>query len=87
MSQDIETGKVKWFNDEKGYGFITPDDGSNDLFIHHTNIVVRGYRTLEEGQTVSFKRNPNRLNAIECSPTLTISSEDLDRWDYMAEMK
>jgi len=48
------TGTVKWFNDEKGYGFITPDDGSADLFVHFKAIQIDGFKTLKEGQKVSF---------------------------------
>ena len=48
------TGTVKWFNDEKGFGFITPDDGSKDLFVHQSAIVADGHRTLAEGSKVSF---------------------------------
>lgn len=47
-------GTVKWFSDEKGYGFITPDDGSKDLFVHHSEIKMEGFRKLEEGQAVTF---------------------------------
>jgi cold shock protein len=47
-------GKVKWFNDQKGYGFITPDDGSKDLFVHHSAIQMDGFRTLAENDTVEF---------------------------------
>ncbi len=47
-------GTVKWFNSDKGYGFITPDDGGNDLFVHHSEIRVQGYATLDEGQKVEF---------------------------------
>lgn len=46
------TGTVKWFNSEKGFGFIAPDDGSADLFVHQTEIDVRGFRSLDEGQGV-----------------------------------
>lgn len=47
-------GTVKWFNDQKGYGFITPEDGGKDLFVHYTNITGDGYKSLAEGQTVEF---------------------------------
>lgn len=48
-------GTVKWFNPDKGYGFIQPDDGGEDLFVHFTAIQASGYRTLNEGQKVSFE--------------------------------
>jgi CspA family cold shock protein len=48
------TGKVKWFNDSKGFGFITPDDGSKDCFVHHSKVQGEGFKTLEEGQQVEF---------------------------------
>jgi cold shock protein len=51
----MPTGTVKWFNDEKGYGFITPDDGSKDVFVHQTAIVAEGFRSLEEGSTVEYE--------------------------------
>lgn len=47
-------GTVKWFNDAKGYGFITPEDGGKDLFVHHTNIAGDGFKSLSEGQQVEF---------------------------------
>jgi CspA family cold shock protein len=50
----MATGTVKWFNDAKGFGFITPDDGGKDLFAHHTNIKMDGHRSLKEAQKVSF---------------------------------
>ena len=48
-------GTVKWFNDSKGYGFITPNDGSADVFVHHSDIQMDGFRTLTEGQAVTFE--------------------------------
>jgi CspA family cold shock protein len=51
----MPTGTVKWFNAEKGFGFIVPDDGSQDLFAHYSAIESSGYRTLEEGQKVEFE--------------------------------
>lgn len=51
----MATGTVKWFNDAKGYGFITPDDGSEDLFAHFSAIQMGGFKTLKEGQKVSFE--------------------------------
>ena len=62
-------GTVKWFNAEKGFGFITRDDG-NDVFVHHTAIVGEGYRRLDEGQQVSFdvtegKKGPQAANVTK----------------------
>jgi cold shock protein len=52
---DMAQGTVKWFNDEKGYGFISPDDGGEDLFVHHTGIAGEGFKSLEEGAKVSYE--------------------------------
>jgi len=51
----METGTVKWFNDAKGFGFITPDNGGNDLFAHFSEISGNGFKSLAEGQKVSYK--------------------------------
>jgi CspA family cold shock protein len=63
----MPTGTVKWFNDEKGYGFITPDDGGKDLFVHHSAISASGFRSLPEGAKVEFEvqqgaKGPNAAN-------------------------
>ena len=50
----MATGTVKWFNAEKGYGFITPDEAGEDLFVHHSAIVGEGYRSLADGAKVSY---------------------------------
>jgi CspA family cold shock protein len=66
MSEEQE-GTVKWFNDSKGFGFITPDNGGKDLFVHHTSIIAEGYKSLAEGQRVRFKigRGPKGENATD----------------------
>ena len=48
-------GTVKWFNDDKGYGFITPDEGGEDLFVHHSGIAGNGFKSLVEGNKVSYE--------------------------------
>ncbi|HYO61161.1 MAG TPA: cold shock domain-containing protein [Actinomycetota bacterium] len=50
----MATGTVKWFNDAKGYGFITPENGTKDLFVHHSSILADGYKSLAEGAAVEF---------------------------------
>ncbi len=65
----MSTGTVKWFNDQKGYGFITPDDGGEDLFVHHSEIKGAGRTTLREGQKVDFeigqgKKGPCATNVV-----------------------
>ncbi|HEY2478069.1 MAG TPA: cold-shock protein [Solirubrobacterales bacterium] len=54
----MATGTVKWFNDDKGYGFVTPDDAGKDLFVHHSDISGEGFKTLAEGAKVSFDSEP-----------------------------
>ncbi len=67
---DKNTGVVKWFNSQKGYGFISPDDGSEDVFAHYRNIVGSGHRNLEEGQHVEFfiEEGDKGLLAAEIAP-------------------
>lgn len=66
----MANGTVKWFNSEKGYGFIQPEDGSEDLFFHYSVIQSSGYRTVEEGQSVEFtaERGPKGMQANEVRP-------------------
>jgi CspA family cold shock protein len=52
---DMAQGTVKWFSDEKGYGFISPDEGGEDLFVHHSGIAGNGFKSLEEGAKVSYE--------------------------------
>ncbi|RKY06915.1 MAG: cold-shock protein [Planctomycetota bacterium] len=63
------TGTVKWFNASKGFGFITPDDGGDDLFVHHSEIKTEGYATLDENQKVTYevgegKKGPCANNVV-----------------------
>jgi CspA family cold shock protein len=63
-------GTVKWFNDEKGYGFISPDTGGRDVFVHHTGIKMEGFRSLSHGQRVEFEveqgpRGPQAKNVVK----------------------
>jgi len=51
----MSTGTVKWFNLDRGYGFITPDDGGKDLFVHHSDVMASGNATLNEGQKVEYE--------------------------------
>ena len=56
----LSIGTVKWFNSSKGFGFIVPDDGSAEVFVHHTNITMEGYRSLKEGQKVEYEVEQGR---------------------------
>jgi CspA family cold shock protein len=66
----MATGTVKWFSDDKGFGFITPDDGGRDLFVHFTGITGDGYRSLAEGAKVSYEeeagpKGPKAVNVMK----------------------
>lgn len=65
----MSRGTVKWFSDQKGYGFITPEEGGEDLFVHYSNIEGEGFKTLKEGQEVEFEVAQGRkgLEAIKVS--------------------
>jgi CspA family cold shock protein len=58
--REMAQGTVKWFSHEKGYGFITPDEGGEDLFVHHTGIAGSGFKNLEEGERVSYEPTRGR---------------------------
>lgn len=68
----MSQGTVKWFNAEKGYGFISGDEGGDDVFVHYSAIQAEGYKSLKEGQKVSYEtesdpKNPNKLRAVNVS--------------------
>jgi CspA family cold shock protein len=65
----VSAGKVKWFNGKKGFGFIIPDDGGEELFVHHSEIKMTGYADLKEGQAVTYdlgqgKKGPCAVNVV-----------------------
>ncbi len=67
----MPTGRVKWFNNAKGYGFILPEEGGEDYFAHYSSIKMDGYKTLKAGQLVEFEilEGPKGAHAINISPT------------------
>jgi cold shock protein len=72
--EETETGTVKWFSNEKGYGVITPDGGGADVFVHHSEIQAEGYRSLTEGQRVEFEVEQGD-EGLEAKNVRPISSE------------
>ena len=76
----MPTGRVKWFNNAKGFGFILPEDESEDYFVHYSSIVMDGYKTLKAGQAVSFKMvdGPKGTHAVDVS---LLDQEDDGRQD------
>jgi CspA family cold shock protein len=74
----MSTGQVKWFNNAKGFGFILPDDGGDDLFAHYSSISMEGYKTLKAGQSVSFDviEGPKGLHAANIVPLDEGSNEE-----------
>ncbi len=66
----MRTGLVKWFNEAKGFGFIAPEDGTSDVFVHYSAIEGKGWRTLAENQKVQFeaKKGPKGMQAVKVKP-------------------
>ena len=78
-------GTVKWFNEDKGYGFITPDDDGEDLFVHHSGIAGSGFKSLEEGASVSYEVTQGRkgMQAVNVSKGSTDRSDSRDTEDFL----
>lgn len=80
-----QTGTCKWFNATKGFGFITPDDGGEDLFVHQTSIVCEGFRSLKDGEPVEFvveQGHDGRARAVQVTGPNGASPQGSDRPDY-----
>ena len=80
----MATGTVKWFNDDKGFGFITPEDGGKDLFVHHTGIAGDGFKSLAEGAKVSFDAEAGESIATD---TMKCQLKPLRRSDYLPNVQ
>jgi CspA family cold shock protein len=77
----MATGKVKWFNNAKGYGFIRPDEGGDDLFVHYSYIQMEGYKSLKAGQPINYETReaPKGLHAVNI--TLNEDAEAIEAHD------
>ena len=67
---ETKTGTVKWFNNQKGYGFITPSEGGSDLFVHMSSIMMEGYKTLSDNQKVSYKMETSDRGPVATNVTI-----------------
>ncbi len=74
----MHTGRVKWFNNAKGYGFILSEEGAEDYFAHYSSIEMEGYKTLKAGQSVEFEilEGPKGSHAINIKPINDVTSEE-----------
>jgi CspA family cold shock protein len=79
----MPTGRVKWFNNAKGYGFILPDEGGDDLFAHYSSIIMDGYKTLKAGQSVSYEV----LDGPKGSHAINIASQENQESEATEESK
>ena len=67
---ETKTGTVKWFNNQKGYGFITPSEGGKDLFVHMSSIMMEGYKTLSDNQSVSYQVGDSDRGPVATNVTI-----------------
>ncbi len=76
----MANGTVKWFNDSKGYGFITPEDGSKDVFVHHSNIAGDGFKSLAEGARVEYEQRQGAKGPE--ATNVAVTAESRRRWPW-----